>query len=65
MDITIVERMVMEAPLTNPSILNISLRGTIPAKKMNKALMVGGIDSLMPRGLQKRNKTIREKIVNV
>ncbi|KJR44187.1 hypothetical protein UF75_5433 [Desulfosporosinus sp. I2] len=55
----------MEAPLTNPSILNTSLKGTIPAKKMNKALMVGGIDSLMPWGLQKRNKTIREKIVNV
>jgi hypothetical protein len=48
MDITIVERMVMEAPLTNPSILNISPKGTIPAQKMSKALMVGGIDSLMP-----------------
>jgi len=48
MDITIVERIVMEAPLTIPSILNISLKGTIPARIMNIALMVGGMDSLIP-----------------
>ncbi|MDA8229547.1 MAG: hypothetical protein M0T74_17960, partial [Desulfitobacterium hafniense] len=48
MDITIVERMVMAAPLTIPSISNILLRGTIPPKKMNIALMAGGMDSLIP-----------------
>jgi hypothetical protein len=65
MDITIVERMVREAPLTNPRILNTSLRGTIPVKKTNKALMAGGTDSLIPWGLQKRNNTIKEKIIAV
>ncbi|GAB6153932.1 hypothetical protein JCM17380_26820 [Desulfosporosinus burensis] len=48
MDITIVDRIVREAPLTIPSIVFKSLKGTIPARKMKTALIVGGMDSLIP-----------------
>jgi len=60
-----VDKIVMEAPLTIPNILVISLRGTIPARKIKIALMVGGMASLIPRGLQIRNKTIRKNMINV
>jgi hypothetical protein len=64
-DMIIVDRIVREAPLTIPNIFDTSLKGTIPARMINTALMAVGMDSLIPSGLQMRKKTIRKKTLSV
>ena len=65
MDITIVERIVIDAPLTVSKIVSTSLKGTIPSNKMQAAAIDVGMDSLMPNGLHMIKKTVRAKIVTI
>ena len=58
MDITIVDKMVMEAPVTVSKIVNTSVRGTSPINKIEAAAIEVGIDSLIPYGLHRIKITV-------
>ncbi|MNN66814.1 hypothetical protein D3C81_1824090 [compost metagenome] len=57
-DIIIVDRIVIAAPLTIPIILKTSVSGTIPIKNTHTAEIAVGTHSLIPRGLHSINTTV-------
>ncbi|MNQ96398.1 hypothetical protein D3C85_1120010 [compost metagenome] len=64
-DITIVDIMVMLAPLTMEAIWYTPVRGTIPKARKIIAPRVVGIDSLIPNGLQIINNVTVTKTIEI
>jgi hypothetical protein len=64
-DITIVDRIVTEAPLTVSKMEETSENGTIPSNNRTLAAIEAGIDSLTPNGLHIIKQTVRTKIATV
>jgi len=64
-DITIVDIMVMLAPLTMEAMWYTPVRGTIPNARKIKAPRVVGMDSLIPNGLQIINNVTVKKTMEI
>ena len=64
-DMTMVERIVKEGPLTSFSILLTSVKGTIPNIISSTAPIVVGMVSFSPKGFQIINSTVKKKMIRV
>jgi hypothetical protein len=64
-DMTIVDKIVIDAPLTILKISFTSDKGTIPTKRTRKAQIEVGTVSLIPRGFHTIKETVSTKSINI